>query len=229
MNPRTKLALIASLAAGCDAARMAVPADIATASEELPITDRSGWTGALADESFNLGSYKVADVDRKWNSKQTTSLGAMESTSSSGGYKFKLLGGTGPLDGVCESENRGRSADLGGGMSFGSMVAKLACRCSDASASTELTLEASTDSSYEGVWKRADAALHVRSINEREGGGNTHDPTGYRVDGEAAPLGAVDVMGKGRVWISKTLQGRERAELACLFAGLLLYQTPKER
>ena len=209
---------------------MAVPADITSASEELAITDRSSWTGALADESFNLGSYKVADVDRKWESKRSTSLGAMESTTASGGYKFKLLGGAGPLDGVCENENRGRSADLGGGLSFGSMVAKLTCRCSDASASAELSVEAATgNNTYEGALKRADAVLHVRSINEREGGGDTHDPTGYRVDGEGAPLGAVDVMGKGRVWISKTLQGRERDELACLFAGLLLYQAPKER
>jgi hypothetical protein len=229
MNVRLKLALIASLATGCEAARMAVPADIASASEELAITDRSSWTGALADESFNLGSYKVADVDRKWDSKETTSLGAMESTTSAGGYKFKLIGGVGPLDGVCESENRGRSADLGGGLSFGSMVAKLVCRCSDASGAAELSVEASTANAYEGVLKRADGALHVRSINEREGGGDTHDPTGYRVDGEGAPLGAVDVMGKGRVWISKTLQGHQRDELACLFAGLLLYQAPKER
>ena len=65
--------------------------------------------------------------------------------------------------------------------------------------------------------------------NERDGGGSSHDPTGYRVDGGEAPLGAVDVMGKGRVWQSKALEGRARDDLACLFAGLLLYKPPTDR
>ena len=208
---------------------MAAPADITSASEELAITERSSWTGALADESFNLGPYKVVDVDRKWNSKRTTSLGAIESTRSSGGYTWKLSGGEGELSGVCETENRGKSADMGDGLSFGSMVAKLACSCNDASASAELVVEASTTEGYEGVFKRSTDAARVLAINEREGGGASSDPTGYRVDGDGAPLGAVDVMGQGRVWISRTVQGRARAELACVFAGLLLYQPPKDR
>jgi hypothetical protein len=229
MNERLALALPFFLAAGCAATRMAVPGDIVTISEELTITDRSSWTGALADESFNLGSFKVADVDRKWNSKRTTSLGAMESTRSSGGYRFKLSGGALELSGLCETENRGRAADLGDGVSFGSMVAKLGCSCSDATASAELLLEASTAEGYGGALKRSTDTVHVRAVNEREGGGVSSNPTGYRVDGVGAPLGAVDVLGKGRVWISKALRGRERAELACLFAGLLLYQTTDAR
>lgn len=229
MDKHLSLALAFSLASGCAAARMAVPADIATASEELAITERSSWTGALADESFNLGPYKVVDVDRKWDSKRSSSLGAIESTRSSGGYTWKLTGGESELSGMCETENRGKSADLGDGLSFGSTVAKLGCSCNDASARAELLIQASTTEGYEGALKRSNDAAHVRVINEREGGGDSSDPTGYRVDGDSAPLGAVDVMGKGRVWISKTVQGRERTELACVFAGLLLYQLPKER
>lgn len=229
MNQHLALALAFSLASGCAATRMAVPADITTASEELAITERSSWTGALADESFNLGPYKVVDVDRKWNSKRTSSLGAFESTRSSGGYSWKLTGGESELSGVCETENRGKNADLGDGLSFGSSVANLGCSCNDATARAELLLQASTAQGYDGAFKRSTDSAHVRAIIEREGGGESSDPTGYRVDGDSAPLGAVDVMGKGRVWISKTLQGRERAELACVFAGLLLYQAPKER
>jgi hypothetical protein len=62
------------------------------------------------------------------------------------------------------------------------MVAKLACSCSDASASAEITVEASTSETYEGTLKRSAGVARVRAINEREGGGDTHDPTGYRVD-----------------------------------------------
>jgi hypothetical protein len=33
----------------------------------------------------------------------------------------------------------------------------------------------------------------------------------------------------GRVWISKALESTAREQVACLFAGLLLYQPAKDR
>jgi hypothetical protein len=41
------------------------------------------------------------------------------------------------------------------------------------------------------------------------------------------PVGAVEVAGKGRVWLSKSLDPAARADVACLFAGLLLYKEPQ--
>jgi hypothetical protein len=208
---------------------MALPADVAQASEELAITDRSSWSGALADESFGLGPYKVTDVDRKWNSTRSNSIFGVDSSKTSGGYAFKLAGKGAALEGNCASENREKSTSLGGGLEFSSLVAKLGCTCSDSSASATLVLQASTTDRYEGTLKSASNEYHVLAINERDSGGASHDPTGYRVDGGDAPLGAVDVMGKGRVWLSKALEGRAREDVACVFAGLLLYQPPKDR
>jgi len=228
--------LIATLAGlmlcGCTAARMALPPDVAQASEELPITDRSSWSGALADESFGLGPYKVTDVDRKWNSSQSNSIFGVDRSKTSGGYAFKVASGSengAALAGNCATENREKSSSLGGGWEFSSMIAKLGCTCSDSSGSANVVLQASTTDRYEGTLTSASSEYHVLAINERDGGGASHDPTGYRVDASSAPLGAVDVMGKGRVWLSKTLEGRARDDMACLFAGLLLYQPPKDR
>src|SRR5262245_31464643 len=71
MISRITATLTLVLVSACGAAHMALPADVAQASEEVPITDRSSWSGALADESFGLGPYKVTDVDRKWDSTRS--------------------------------------------------------------------------------------------------------------------------------------------------------------
>ena len=42
-------------------------------------------------------------------------------------------------------------------------------------------------------------------------------------------VSAVEVAGKGRVWLNKSLDADARADLACLFAGLLLYQPPQSK
>jgi hypothetical protein len=222
-------ALAVLLMTGCTAARMAVPADVAQASQELAITDRSSWSGALADESFGMGPYKITEVDRKWNSTHSGSIFGSESSKTGGGYAFKFVDGGTTLVGTCATEDREKSANLGGGWEFSAMVAKLGCTCSDANGSANVVLQASTTDTYEGTLTSANTEYHVLAINERDGGGSSHNPTGYRVDGKDAPAGAVDVMGKGRVWLSKTVEGRARADLSCLFAGLLLYQPPKDR
>ena len=229
MSVRIVLSVMMLSITACGAARMAVPADVAQASEELPITDRSSWSGALADESFRLGPYKVTDVDRKWDSTHSNSLFGVDRSKTTGGYSFKLGGKDVELAGECATEDREKSRDLGGGFEFSSMSAKLGCTCHDASASANVVLAASTTDTYEGTLNSGSNEYHVAAINERDGGGSSHDPTGYRVDGGEAPLGAVDVMGTGRVWLNRTVEGRVRDDLACIFAGLLLYKPPKDR
>jgi hypothetical protein len=224
------IAILATLLLpACAAAHMALPADVAQASEELPITDRSSWSGALANESFGLGSYKVTDVDRKWDSTRSSSWSGFDKSKTTGGYAFKLSGQEIALEGECATENRSKSANLGGGFEFSSTAAKLGCTCHDTTGTAQVVLEASTTKRYQGTLNSASAQYPIVAINERDSGGTSHDPTGYRVDGGETPLGAVDVMGKGRVWLSKTLEGRSRHDLACIFAGLLLYQPPKDR
>jgi hypothetical protein len=46
------------------------------------------------------------------------------------------------------------------------------------------------------------------------------------VDGDGF-VGAVDTLHPGHVWLDKTVEGPRRAQLTCLFAGLLLY-VPKQ-
>jgi len=208
---------------------MVEPTDVIQVSEELPIKDRSSWQGALVDESFKLGSYKVSDVDRKWNSTQTNSFLGFEASRMKGGYSFGLVGGNGKLTGECATEERENSQALGGGAEFSKLIAKLGCRCSDSSGAVSLTLEGSTSEQYKGAISGPDIEYTITAITERAKGPSSHDPLGYRVDTASAPVGAVDLKQPGRVWISKALEGTAREQVACLFAGLLLYQPAKER
>jgi hypothetical protein len=206
---------------------MAPPSDVVQVSEALPIKDRSSWSGALVDESFGLGPYRVAEVDRKWNSTNSNSFFGYEASRTKGGYAFKLVDGAAKLDGECATEQREQSKKLGGGASFGRAVAKLGCRCSGAEGASTLTLDAATGQQYNGKITAPGVERQVTAITEREKGSESSDPLGYRVDGDA-PLGAVELKSPGKVWISRSLAGGERAQLACLFAGLLLYQLPKD-
>lgn len=213
----------------CAAAHMAVPVDVAQSSEQLPIVDRSSWSGALADESFKLGPYEVRDVDRKWDSTRTTSLFGDRMRKTTGGYSFALSGRGAALSGTCATEARERKTNLGDGWSFGATIGKLGCNCGDSSGNADLVLESDSTHNYEGMLKTSGGEYRVTSINEREGGSRSFDPTGYRVDGSDGAKGAVDILGTGRVWVSKSLEARQRAEVVCVFAGLLLYQPPRER
>jgi hypothetical protein len=80
---------------------------------------------------------------------------------------------------------------------------------------------------YGGTLQAHADSFTLKAIYEREGAMSDGTPAGYRVDGQGA-VAAVDVLGKGRVWFKKKLSVDQRADVACVFAGLLLYKPPKE-
>jgi hypothetical protein len=81
---------------------------------------------------------------------------------------------------------------------------------------------------YGGTLKAHADNFQLKAIYDREGPMMSDGtPAGYRVDGQGA-VGAVDVLGKGRVWVQKKLGQEQRADLACVFAGLLLYKPPRD-
>jgi hypothetical protein len=210
---------------------MAVPADVAQQSQELPIQDRSSWSGSLADESFGVGSYKVSDVDRKWNSTRTSSLLGFEQSRTTGGYAYGLSASDGKLTADCATEQQNAAVAVGNSSGFSSTVAKLGCACRDDQGEATLLLEGNTSSQYAGIARlSSQQSFNVRAVTQRENGKvESRDPLGYRVDGEGGPIGAVEVRRPGRVWIAKTAPERTRRELVCLFAGLLIYQPPEQR
>lgn len=220
------LGLAGVLGVGCSGPRMQVPHDVADRSETFEATDRSRMSGALADESFKLGPYAVKDVDRDWNSGAGFSIGSVSHSKTTGGYKYKFEGRSAKLTGQCVTEDKDTGVGLGGGLAMEFNFAKLACTCNGGpkAAHVEVTNQGNT---LAGAMNTSTGDYNIKSINLTEGGTDMGSPMGYRMDGEGG-LGAAEVVYPGRVWLDKKLETTEKAEVACIFVGLMLYK-PKDK
>jgi hypothetical protein len=203
---------------------MQVPPEIASQSEMLEATDRSAWSGSLADESFRLGPYAIKDVDRDWDSGSGVSIGGISHEASEGGYAYELEGKGGKQAGRCVTAKKDTNVGLGSGFALVFQFSKLACSCDGNGKQATVSVE-SEGSKYKGALTTSGGSYQMRSIHELEGGSSVEKPTGYRMDGDT--VGAAEVTHPGRIWLDKKLGAEERREVACLFAGLMLYK-PKE-
>jgi len=202
---------------GCATPRMAAPADIASASEVLAVSDRSRASGSFVNEGFKLGNYQVVDVDRKWTSTDSGGIGPWSKETKTTGFSYALAAGGKKLPGKCSSVTKSQGF---GGFNWGSV--RIACTCDGEAGKAELVM---TDAGR--TMKVGDKEYKVEPINAVEGGGTQSSPTGFRADGEE-PLGAVDVGHPGQVWLKKGLDDATRTKTTCAFVGLMLYKAPSD-
>jgi hypothetical protein len=222
--PTSGFACLVLIAAACTPSRMAVPKDVGSVSDEILITDRSGMSGALVDESFKMGTFQVVNVSRKWNSTSTTTIVGVSSADAQGGYTFGLRSPAGEYKGQCASRLAEQSTGFLGG-TLGKQSFNVLCECAGPSQAS-LSMNAGTTSQYKGNLNARSASYVIEGIYTNDKGSSTSTPIGYHVHG-SDPIGAVEVAGKGRVWLNKSLDPGARADVACLFAGLLLYKEPQ--
>jgi len=213
---------------GCaSSAHMTVPPDIGPATEEVHVDGRSQASGMFVNEDFKIGDFAVANVSR--GGKSSSKFGAFGGfkSSSETGYSFDLKQGTESLHGECVSEASEGGFSLGG-LTASNQTAKLGCACgNEAAPVASVVMSASTTSDYGGTMKAHDAAYQVKAIYDRQGGLSSGGPAGYRVDGQGVTA-VVDVLGPGRVWLAKGLDGKQRTDVTCVLAGLMLYHPPKK-
>ena len=216
------------LAAACTPAKMQVPADLTVQAEVIPVTQRSRMTGALANESFTLGPYAVGNVDRKWNSSQSLSIGTWSSGNTVGGYTFTFTSPEGTAQGRCATEAGSKAITLGGGFAVENEMAKLGCSCRGSAASSWVVLDSPEQREYLGTVQTRAGQSEMRSIHTMQGTSlrNTA-PMGYELRAQHT-IAAIEVAHPGRAWFSTLLDPAARADIACLFAGLLLYQPPRD-
>lgn len=220
------LGAVVLLAVGCGSPRMLAPGDVVGVSEQLVISDRSSFSGALADESFQMGGFAITEVDRNWNSRSEVGVMGFTEEKTKGGYSFNISGEGATLPGKCTTGVKERSHDMGGGLEVGDEKQSVGCFCKIENVLAYFSVHASTTDKYQGALGINGTQYRISGVYERESGPDSGDPTGYRVDSSAGPIGAVDVVRPGRVWISRELPAEQRGPLACLFAGLLLYEPP---
>ena len=209
------------LLAACAGPRMAAPADVSGASEVLAVSDRSRASGAFVNEGFKLGPYAIADVDRKWDSSSGISVGPWGKESKTTGFSFTLAGGNTKLKGKCESELKKQSIlGLGGSFDWGSTT--IACSCQGGADKASLVLSKDANKLTIGS-----TDYPIQQVHGVEGGGDQSAPSGFRADSDG-PLGAVEVLYPGQIWLKKGLDEATRGNVSCLFTGLMLYKPPSD-
>lgn len=218
--------------AGCAGPRMLPPKDLAQGSQVLEVADRSSMSGALVDESFKLGTFAVTDVDRDWNKKSGFSVVGYSNDTTTTGYSYKLSAGGASWQGSCASSaNKKGVGILGGQVAWGST--SITCECKQGSTSVAVVLKAdSPDASaakqMSGELRAGETKYQVHVVNDTDKGNYSQSPAGFRFDGEGGAVGAVEILRPGRVWLNERLPEAERPPVACVSAGLMLYQAPSE-
>ncbi len=213
-------ALLAMLSA-CAGPRMAAPADVSSSSEVLPVSDRSQASGALVNEGFKLGPYAIADVDRKWNSSSGVSVGPWGKETKTTGFSFTLAGGETKLKGKCESVlEKSSMLALGGSFDWGNTT--IACSCEGGADKAALVLSKDANKLTIGS-----TVYPIQQVHSVVGGSDQTAPSGFRADSDG-PLGAVEVLYPGQVWLKKGLDEPTRGNVSCLFTGLMLYKPPSD-
>jgi hypothetical protein len=209
---------------------MVPPPDVAQGSQVLDATDRSSMTGSLVNESFKLGSFAVSDVDRDWNKKSSFSVPGYSNATTTTGYSYKLKGAGGAWDGSCASSANDKGVHvMGGSMDWGKT--KITCQCKQGGSSASLVLNASSpdsDKNAAGNLTIGEAKYSVSPVNTTDKSNLGSGAAGFRYDSQDGSIGAVEVLRPGRVWLNARLPEEQKLPVACVSAGLMLYQPPSE-
>lgn len=214
----------------CAGPRMVAPHDVAQGSQTLEVADRSAMSGSLVNESFKLGAFQVTDVDRDWNKKSGFAVAGYSNDTTTTGYSYNLKAGADAWTGSCASSaNKKGVAILGGEAAWGS--SSITCECKSGATTASVVLKADSPDSTKkmsGELSAGGAKYKVSVVAETDKSNLSDSPAGFRYDGSDGAVGAVEILRPGRVWLNERLPEAERPPVACLSAGLMLYQAPSD-
>jgi len=229
----TAASALALAMCACAPIHMAVPADLAAGSHVYEVQNRTSWKGALVDESFSFGPYRVTKVDRDWTSSSGWGVGAYSTTAIKTGYAYVLVTATGEIPGHCGVEAEKKDvAVLGGHLS--AQHGTLACACGTDTTGTRFVIQGdngapmSGGAELRGAADKGEGSLVVTPIDHDDHGNLQPLSLGWELRG-AGPVGAVETPHPGRFWLQKGLAPATADQVACLLAGMLLYDPPQRQ
>ena len=240
MRARTTRALLALatgvLATGCIVGlRMQPPRDLVGVTEVLEVAGGSQFgRGLFTSESFDLGPYRVSDVNRDWSHVRGATRdvwffgGRKLETRSVGGFSFAFGTAEGPLAGVCETAVLSETYEFGS-WSVGEDARSMGCECARGASvvSSLFVVDSGAGTQWDGWLKLGGTQYQIEAQHRLEGNTTSAGPAGYRLDGPAPPpLGAIDIMHPGRVWLHERLSEEDRAAAGCAAAAILLEPKP---
>ncbi|MDH3229564.1 MAG: hypothetical protein OEN55_07220 [Alphaproteobacteria bacterium] len=231
------LPVFAALAlGGCQVAHMALPQELQGETTKLAVEGRAL---SVFDGTFEFGPYRVTDVHRGWTrvGGHSVSTGASEFSISNAKQKYELSinGPDRPARAVqcattadwSEMETEGF---LGGrfGLEFSSdhqLVCTLTEDGGGQPAKLVMAQSLNRDTALHGVMVDGATRIDISATHKLDFTPVQVDrPTGYVFHIEGRPVGAVEVMNTGTVWLDDAAPPGTRSALAAASAVLLLYQ-----
>jgi hypothetical protein len=220
---------------GCKVAHMALPQDLKSASSELAV---EGLRGKIFVKSFNFGRYDVVDIQKGWTKGEGFSIFGFGSSKAKQRYEFKVNeSGETKWKVRCSAKADWNELDLdrftGGGISVEfSYDRQMICTMRQVGSEKILKLvmaQTFKELMPKGVMIDGDTRVDI-SVSHKVDTSPLRlgDPTGYVFHINNRPVGAVEIINKGTVWLNNSLKPETRSALAATSAALLLHQDIKK-
>jgi hypothetical protein len=220
---------------GCKVAHMAIPKNLQSGTSKLAVEGRSL---SIFSKSFRFGSYEATNIHRGWTKGKGVSIEGLSVSGAEQKYEFSVseLDRT-PWDVQCTTEADWSKLEtkglLGGGFGIEfSSNQQLVCilKQEGVKKASELVMAQSIeDDVFQGAMSKGAARIEVSATHKLDTTSlKMKKATGYLFQMEGRPVGAVEVINKGTVWLDNSVAPDTRSAIAAAAAAMLLYQNVQE-
>ena len=231
------LLLFAALSlSGCKVAHMALPQNLQNESSELTVEGRRGLSAF--NSTFLFGPYNVTDIHRGWTRGKGFSIFGYSSSEAKQKYEFSVNEPDRTTWKVqCDTGAEWSQLKMKGflrgalnNIEFAS-TRQLVCTL-EKEGGERFSKFVMTQSRHEMVMQgiMTDGATKIDiSVTHKLDTTplRVSEPTGYIFHIKGRPVGAVEVINKGTVWLNNSVTPETRSALAATSAVLLMYQDIK--
>jgi hypothetical protein len=222
---------------GCQTAHMALPQNMQSESSELTVEGRSLLIFA---NSFDFAPYHVTDFNRGWTrgkgfsmSSGTTEFSSSEATQK---YEFSVNeSGRATWEVQCATGADWSQLEMEGFFEGGFAIEfssnkQLVCTLKQEGREKPSKLvmaqsASANETALQGIMTNGATKIDISATHKLDSTPlQVSTPTGYVFHIEGRPVGAVEVINKGTVWLNNSVTPETRSALAATSAVLLLYQ-----
>jgi hypothetical protein len=224
---------ILPLLSACQLARMQVSPDLSTVQPFA--VDRSLWR--KPNDPLSFGSWRTSHIDVGWGKFRSsntpvtvTGEKTLDFQSFQRPYRLDVETSTGVISAECVARAEAvayKDWSLDTGALKG--IPPLHCEYFGAAEGNMELLEMPTLMGSEaGNIELGDTRWHVQSVHRIEGGRGPGGIVGYEIRRGPEVLAAVEIMNRGRVWMSPALTPLEQDRAAAVAMTLLVYESPQD-
>lgn len=222
------------LLSGCKVAHMALPKTLQSESREMTVEGRSL---SIFSKSFRFGHYDITDVHRGWTRGKGFSIWGYSASEAKQKYEFSVNESDRTTWEVqCTTEADWSQLEtqgfLGGGLTIEfSSNRQLVCILKQEGGekiSKLVMAQSAMETALQGIMTDGATRIDISATHKLDTTPlQVRDPTGYIFHIKGRPVGAVEVVNKGTVWLNNSVTPETRSALAATSTVLLLYQDIK--